>query len=272
MEEQKSASNVQLLEQKTKPPTIAENQGEEGVCAICMGSYENMCHPNECLHKYCFGCLEEWTKIKQECPYCKKNITSIIHSIQTDGTSEKYSLPQPSIFKQFSWQPEIPLGILYLLQDYQYYHILCYIIFHLIALILVDQTVLRNNNDMSIFMSIFANFIIILLRDYIFLPLHLLLCNHFRALAKMLLQIFFFTLSNILIFYCIIGTAAPDTYEIISLFMIELNIVEFFWVLRNKRLVTPALEEGLFQQIEDHILSNAMRLLCFSKYDVDAFR
>ena len=105
MEEQKSASNVQLLEQKTKPPTIAENQGEEGVCAICMGSYENMCHPNECLHKYCFGCLEEWTKIMQECPYCKKNITSIIHSIQTDGTSEKYSLP--SIFKQFSWQPEI---------------------------------------------------------------------------------------------------------------------------------------------------------------------
>ena len=101
MEEQKSASNVQLLEQKTKPPTIAENQGEEGLCAICMGSYENMCHPNECFHKYCFSCLEEWTKIKPKCPYCQKKITSIIHSIQPDGNSEKYSLPTPSIFKRW---------------------------------------------------------------------------------------------------------------------------------------------------------------------------
>ena len=253
MEEQKSASNVQLLEQKTKPPTIAENQGEEGLCAICMGSYENMCHPNECLHKYCFGCLEEWTKIKQECPYCLKEITSIIHNIQIDGTSEKYSLP--SIFKQFSWQPEIPLDILYLLQDYQYYLILSYIILHL-SVILVDQCFLGNNNDRSIF----TNFKIIVFRDYIFLPLHLYLCNHFRTLAKILLQIFFLTLSNVLIFYFIVGTPAPDIYEIILLFMIELNIIEFFWVLRNKRLVT-ALEEGLFQKIEE--LQNIIIKLMF---------
>ena len=262
MEEQKSASNVQILEQKTKPPTIAENQCEEGVCAICMGSYENMCHPNECLHKYCFGCLEEWTKIKQECPYCLKVITSIIHNIQIDGTSEKYSLPQPSILKQFSWEPEIPLFLLNLLQDYQYYHLLFYISLHIFMLILVDQFVqelLRKN--MSIFANLIISFIFILLRDYIFYPLHLLLCNHFRNLARMLLQIFFVTLSNILIFHCIKGTPAPDTYEIISLFVIELNLIEFFWILRNKPLVTRALEEGLFQQIEDGLISNIMRVL-----------
>ena len=87
----KSASNIKHLGQK---PTISENQDDD-ICAICMGSYENISHPNECFHKYCFGCLEEWTKIKPECPLCLKKITSIIHSIQIDGTSEKYSLPVP---------------------------------------------------------------------------------------------------------------------------------------------------------------------------------
>ena len=87
----KSASNIKHLGQK---PIISENQDDD-ICAICMGSYENMSHPNECFHKYCFGCLEEWTKIKPECPLCLKKITSIIHSFQIDGTSEKYSLPQP---------------------------------------------------------------------------------------------------------------------------------------------------------------------------------
>ena len=42
--------------------------------------------------------------------------------------------------------------------------------------------------------------------------------------------------------------------------MIELNIIEFFWVLRNKRLVT-ALEEGLFQKIEE--LQNIIIKLMF---------
>ena len=100
---QKSASNVKPLDQKL---ITSENQDED-ICAICMGSYENMSHPNECFHKYCFGCLEEWTKIKPECPLCLKKITSITHSIRIDGTSEKYLLPQPSIFKQiknyFNW-------------------------------------------------------------------------------------------------------------------------------------------------------------------------
>ena len=94
---QKSASNIKPLDQK---PIRSEKQDED-ICAICMGSYENMCHPNDCFHKFCFCCLEKWTKIKPACPYCQKKITSIIHSLETDGTSEKYLLPpQHSIFKQ----------------------------------------------------------------------------------------------------------------------------------------------------------------------------
>ena len=110
---QKSASNIKPLDQK---PITSENQDED-ICAICMGSYENMSHPNKCFHKYCFGCLEEWSKIKPECPLCLKKITSITHSIRIDGTSEKYLLPQPpSIFKQikndFGWAAGALLSLL----------------------------------------------------------------------------------------------------------------------------------------------------------------
>ena len=116
----KSASKFKLLVHQK--PNIKSGNQDEDICAICRGSYENMCHPNECFHKYCFSCLEKWTKIKPKCPYCQKKITSIIHSIQIDGTSEKYSLTQPaSIYKQtnivvdWPWHFKLLIGICFLL-------------------------------------------------------------------------------------------------------------------------------------------------------------
>ena len=65
----------------------------EPSCAICLGKLENMSHTNACMHKFCFVCLVEWTKVKPECPLCKRKISSIIHNIQDDGNSDSYTLP-----------------------------------------------------------------------------------------------------------------------------------------------------------------------------------
>eukprot|EP00095_Tigriopus_kingsejongensis_P002332 snap_masked-scaffold347_size200506-processed-gene-1.2 protein:Tk02332 transcript:snap_masked-scaffold347_size200506-processed-gene-1.2-mRNA-1 annotation:"ubiquitin-protein e3" len=64
-------------------------------CAICLGHLENMSYTDSCLHKFCFTCLLEWSKVKPECPLCKAQFKSIIHNIQADDNYDSYTIPPP---------------------------------------------------------------------------------------------------------------------------------------------------------------------------------
>ena len=233
----KGAPNVQLLDQK-QPPITSENQDGEDICAICMGSYENMCHPNECFHKYCFCCLEEWTKIKPECPYCLKKITSIVHSIQTDGTSEKYSLPQPSIFKQIKNNTICWLFILSLLWIFCLHLFLMIDIGKLfvttrsvfISIALLPLFIIAHIYSLYIFQN-FVNFRILNFYFNVEGPPNLI---YIKGLVEEIFTLFFLILSNVLTFYCIIGTP-PNVNEIMLMFMCELilcsNILLIIFIL-----------------------------------------
>ena len=62
------------------------------ICVIPMSVFTNIASP----------VLKNGLKLSQN--VLKSKITSIIHSIQTDGNYQKYSLPQPpSIFKIIGW-------------------------------------------------------------------------------------------------------------------------------------------------------------------------
>ncbi|TRY74517.1 hypothetical protein TCAL_00750 [Tigriopus californicus] len=66
-------------------------------CAICLGGLENMSYTDSCLHKFCFTCLLEWSKVKPECPLCKARFKSIIHNIKADDNYDSYTIPlQPA--------------------------------------------------------------------------------------------------------------------------------------------------------------------------------
>ncbi|XP_012494158.1 PREDICTED: dystrophin [Propithecus coquereli] len=43
-----------------------------------------------CLHKYCFRCIREWSKIKAECPLYKQPFDSILHSVRADDGFKEY--------------------------------------------------------------------------------------------------------------------------------------------------------------------------------------
>jgi hypothetical protein len=36
---------------------------EEATCPICLGAVENKSMTDSCLHKFCFTCLQEWSKV-----------------------------------------------------------------------------------------------------------------------------------------------------------------------------------------------------------------
>ncbi|XP_034750120.1 topoisomerase I binding, arginine/serine-rich a [Etheostoma cragini] len=61
-------------------------------CPICLDVFNNISYLDICLHKFCFRCIQEWSKNKAECPLCKQPFNSIYHSIKSDQDFKKYDL------------------------------------------------------------------------------------------------------------------------------------------------------------------------------------
>ena len=68
-------------------------------CAICLGKLENKSFTDSCFHTFCFVCLEEWSKVKPECPLCKQKFKSIIHNVRSldDYDQHHVGLPNETI-------------------------------------------------------------------------------------------------------------------------------------------------------------------------------
>ncbi|XP_030760075.1 E3 ubiquitin-protein ligase Topors-like [Sitophilus oryzae] len=64
-------------------------------CAICLGSCNNKCFSDSCMHQFCFQCLLEWSKIKAECPLCKQAFKSIIHNVKSNEEYDEHVVEAP---------------------------------------------------------------------------------------------------------------------------------------------------------------------------------
>lgn len=62
-------------------------------CAICLGRLQNKSFTDRCFHMFCFVCLQEWSKVKAECPLCKQKFTSIIHNVRSNEDYDQYPIP-----------------------------------------------------------------------------------------------------------------------------------------------------------------------------------
>ncbi|XP_075451775.1 E3 ubiquitin-protein ligase Topors-like [Ascaphus truei] len=61
-------------------------------CSICMERFNNVSHLDQCRHRFCFNCIQEWAKTKAECPLCKQPFRFNFHSIQADDEYKQYIL------------------------------------------------------------------------------------------------------------------------------------------------------------------------------------
>lgn len=93
-----------------------ERSGSPINCSICLGRCCNKCFTDACMHYFCFTCLVEWSKIKAECPLCKKPFRSIIHNVKSENMYDEYLVQTtPSRF------PYTDDGINIFLQDSRRY-------------------------------------------------------------------------------------------------------------------------------------------------------
>ncbi|XP_028910713.1 E3 ubiquitin-protein ligase Topors [Ornithorhynchus anatinus] len=61
-------------------------------CPICLDGFENMAYLDLCFHRFCFRCVQEWSKNKAECPLCKQPFHSIFHSVRAEDDFKEYVL------------------------------------------------------------------------------------------------------------------------------------------------------------------------------------
>ena len=69
------------LDNEADPTADAE---DESNCSICLCQMDDKSFTDSCFHSFCFTCLFEWSKVKAECPLCKKRFDTIIHNIRSE--------------------------------------------------------------------------------------------------------------------------------------------------------------------------------------------
>ncbi|XP_029950971.1 topoisomerase I binding, arginine/serine-rich a [Salarias fasciatus] len=77
---------------KKSSKAVSAEVSPDSKCPICLDIFNNMSYLDLCLHKFCFRCIQEWSKNKAECPLCKQPFNSIYHSIKSDQDFKKYDL------------------------------------------------------------------------------------------------------------------------------------------------------------------------------------
>ncbi|KAG8518426.1 E3 ubiquitin-protein ligase Topors, partial [Galemys pyrenaicus] len=72
--------------------TVPADASPDSKCPICLDRFDNVSYLDRCLHKFCFRCVQEWSKNKAECPLCKQPFDSIFHSVRAEDDFKEYFL------------------------------------------------------------------------------------------------------------------------------------------------------------------------------------
>lgn len=83
------------------PQTVPADASPDSKCPICLDRFDNVSYLDRCLHKFCFRCVQEWSKNKAECPLCKQPFDSIFHSVRAEDDFKEYVL-KPSYNGSFT--------------------------------------------------------------------------------------------------------------------------------------------------------------------------
>lgn len=81
--------------------TVPADASPDSKCPICLDRFDNVSYLDRCLHKFCFRCVQEWSKNKAECPLCKQPFDSIFHSVRAEDDFKEYVL-RPSYNGSFA--------------------------------------------------------------------------------------------------------------------------------------------------------------------------
>ncbi|KFV95298.1 E3 ubiquitin-protein ligase Topors, partial [Eurypyga helias] len=77
---------------KASSSKLSTDASPDSRCPICLDAFDNVAYLDRCLHRFCFRCVQEWSKNKAECPLCKQPFFSIFHTIRAEDDFKEYVL------------------------------------------------------------------------------------------------------------------------------------------------------------------------------------
>ncbi|EGC35248.1 hypothetical protein DICPUDRAFT_87942 [Dictyostelium purpureum] len=63
-------------------------------CCFCLSAITQPTRNKQCSHIYCFECIDNWIKTKDECPICKSKINELI-TIDDNGKERTIAVEEP---------------------------------------------------------------------------------------------------------------------------------------------------------------------------------
>ena len=71
-------NNNYLKHFSIKEESILIDDEKQILCPICYDKIKDQCYIEDCLHKFCYQCINIWKKNKCKCPICRAKIKKII--------------------------------------------------------------------------------------------------------------------------------------------------------------------------------------------------
>lgn len=62
----------------TGSPVLRSSTPNTQSCPVCLGPIDNISFTDTCAHEFCFACLVQWSRVKPECPLCKRQFQVIM--------------------------------------------------------------------------------------------------------------------------------------------------------------------------------------------------
>ncbi|XP_019466461.1 uncharacterized protein LOC109364801 [Meleagris gallopavo] len=76
-------------------------------CPICLENWDSVAYTMPCCHQFCFPCIEQWTRIRLQCPLCKRGVQSIIHTVQADDDFKELVFRPDAGASTATWDPTV---------------------------------------------------------------------------------------------------------------------------------------------------------------------
>ncbi|XP_027555522.1 putative E3 ubiquitin-protein ligase RING1b [Neopelma chrysocephalum] len=65
---------------------------EDSQCPICLGHMEKPVYVTYCMHKFCWQCIWQWVRGRQNCPVCRQPIEKLLYSVRGDNDYEECNI------------------------------------------------------------------------------------------------------------------------------------------------------------------------------------
>ncbi|KAJ7401147.1 hypothetical protein BTVI_98576 [Pitangus sulphuratus] len=80
-----------------QPPQAGPLKAAAGSkCPICLGDVKKPAFVAYCMHQFCFRCIQQWARGRDDCPVCRQSVEQVLHSVRGDDDYEVYVVGLPA--------------------------------------------------------------------------------------------------------------------------------------------------------------------------------